>query len=212
MKFPHFFIERPIFAAVLSILIVIVGAIAGLAGGVIVGGTFDGVRVGADPTYHARANLLRLNPDYSLDLGWSLGTFGDVLGIDVAQDPAGDRLYIGGRFNAVNGATPRARLAMIDLDDIAIARFPADEADRSARGGIDRGAMGTAEIESWVKVTATRERIGAEAKAGRDIFKAGRQRLRQAGDRAFQRVHPRETKAKALKAGIDRTVSSGCQH
>src|SRR6201999_2344044 len=28
MRFPHFFIERPIFAAVLSILIVIVGAIA----------------------------------------------------------------------------------------------------------------------------------------------------------------------------------------
>ena len=28
MKFPHFFIERPIFAAVLSILIVIVGAVA----------------------------------------------------------------------------------------------------------------------------------------------------------------------------------------
>jgi len=28
MKFPHFFIERPIFAAVLSILVVIVGAIA----------------------------------------------------------------------------------------------------------------------------------------------------------------------------------------
>lgn len=28
MKFPHFFIERPIFAAVLSILIVIIGAIA----------------------------------------------------------------------------------------------------------------------------------------------------------------------------------------
>src|SRR3954465_2068696 len=28
MKFPHFFIERPIFAAVLSILIVIAGAIA----------------------------------------------------------------------------------------------------------------------------------------------------------------------------------------
>ena len=28
MKFPHFFIDRPIFAAVLSILIVIVGAVA----------------------------------------------------------------------------------------------------------------------------------------------------------------------------------------
>jgi HAE1 family hydrophobic/amphiphilic exporter-1 len=27
MRFPHYFIERPIFAAVLSILIVIVGAI-----------------------------------------------------------------------------------------------------------------------------------------------------------------------------------------
>ena len=30
MRFPHFFIERPIFAAVLSILIVIVGAISSL--------------------------------------------------------------------------------------------------------------------------------------------------------------------------------------
>jgi multidrug efflux pump subunit AcrB len=28
MRFPHFFIDRPIFAAVLSILIVIIGAIA----------------------------------------------------------------------------------------------------------------------------------------------------------------------------------------
>ena len=28
MKFPHFFIDRPIFAGVLSVLIVIVGAIA----------------------------------------------------------------------------------------------------------------------------------------------------------------------------------------
>lgn len=28
MRFPHFFIERPIFAAVLSILIVIVGVVA----------------------------------------------------------------------------------------------------------------------------------------------------------------------------------------
>ncbi len=91
------------------------------SGGVIVGGTFDGVRVGADPTYHTRANLLRLHADYSLDLGWSLGTFGDVLGLDVAQDPAGDRLYIGGRFNAVNGATPRTRLAMIDLDPVTFA-------------------------------------------------------------------------------------------
>lgn len=130
------------------------------AGGLIVGGTFDGVRVGTDPTYHARANLLRLNADYSLDLGWSLGIFGDVLGLDVAQDLAGDRLYIGGRFNAVNGATPRARLALIDLDPVTFA----PSLNATWNPGADADVTGLWEVNGQVYVSGLFTTAGGAAR------------------------------------------------
>lgn len=84
-------------------------------GGVIVGGRFDAAREGAGIAL-PRLNLARLNPDFSLDSGFVADVFGDVLALDVA----GDRLYAGGRFLAVDdglgGSAARTRLARYDID------------------------------------------------------------------------------------------------
>src|SRR3546814_8043777 len=78
--------------------------------------------------------------------------FGDLL---ARSDPCADL----GRETRQVGVARQNALAMIDLDDIAIARLPADEADAARRGGEDRGADRAAEVEASVQCTRAGEGI-----------------------------------------------------
>src|SRR3546814_2015434 len=72
--------------------------------------------------------------------------FGDLL---ARSDPCADL----GRETRQVGVARQNALAMIDLDDIAIARLPADEADAARRGGEDRGRSEehTSELQSLMR-------------------------------------------------------------
>lgn len=78
------------------------------SGGIIVGGAFDGVR-DQDGLRQARANMLRLLPDYSLDLAWTADTIGEVQALAI---DASNNVYVGGNFTSIKGAA-RTRLAKI---------------------------------------------------------------------------------------------------
>jgi hypothetical protein len=79
-------------------------------GGIIIGGSFDSVRVAGSPTAIARTNLARLAPDFSVDGNWQADAVGDVLTVAIH----GDLLYVGGRFSQIAGAA-RTRLAQFAL-------------------------------------------------------------------------------------------------
>ncbi|HET6602715.1 MAG TPA: Ig-like domain repeat protein, partial [Xanthomonadaceae bacterium] len=86
------------------------------SGGVIAGGEFDFVEQAGDATVYSRANMLRLNPDFSLDTGWAADVSGDVQGLTIS----GTVLFIGGSFvqvtNPAGGAaTARMRLASYNI-------------------------------------------------------------------------------------------------
>src|SRR3546814_8448184 len=78
---------------------------------------------------------------------------------------------------------------MIDLDDIAIARLPADEADAARRGGEDRGADRAAEVEASVQCTRAGEGIAAIAKSRRHHQHVGGVARRHRDERALEHFH-----------------------
>ncbi len=78
------------------------------SGGIILGGAFDGVR-DQGGLRQPRANMLRLLPNYSLDLAWTADTIGEVSAL--AIDPA-NNVYVGGNFTSIKGVG-RTRLAKL---------------------------------------------------------------------------------------------------
>src|SRR5690348_5531930 len=78
-----------------------------------------------------------------------------------ALDMLAQRHLGGGQMAVARGDA----VAVIDLDEPAIAAALADEADASRRGGEDRLAVATAKIEPGMEGRAPAERVAAHAEA-----------------------------------------------
>lgn len=83
-------------------------------GGIVVGGEF--FRAGP----YARANLLRIQPDGTLDPNWAPAASSDVLALTVGNDSA---VYAGGTFYTINGTVTGA-IAKINADSTGTLNWP----------------------------------------------------------------------------------------
>src|SRR5258705_703958 len=121
-----------------------------------------------------------------------------LAGHDAVASPRAERGHVG-------VARPKA-VAVVDLDDIAIARALADEGDLPAGGGENRRAHRGLEIKALVERGAAVERVGAIAEARRNISRGRGNDPGYSIEAALQRLHPRKAEPEAAEARIERTA------
>src|SRR6478736_2055879 len=115
---------------------------------------------------------------------------------DLADDIArGHGLSDAGAPSGHVGVAGQHAIAMADFDDLSVTSLGSHESNRALGRGVDRRTDRAAKVEPGVHRRAAVERIAAIAEARRDHADVRRHDLRNAGQSAFERVHPREAHA-----------------